>query len=207
MLYCLSEPFSRMLKRLAKVDVQLVEVMDEGLHELNEKRVAKLNEIAKAKELIKSAQSMIKGAQTHLKKLSLIPVLNLVHDAEGELAEAALLLAFRNKEVLPSPEKIGVKEIGYLQGLGDFVGELRRYSIDSLTNDDISEVKRAFLQMEQVYAVLKTFDFPRGLTPGVRKKTDIARGIIERTRADLSTAIENRRLLAGIASLRGHLGD
>jgi sugar phosphate isomerase/epimerase len=49
MLYCLSEPFSKMLKRLAKVDVQLVEVMDEGLHELSKKRVAKLNAIAKAK--------------------------------------------------------------------------------------------------------------------------------------------------------------
>ena len=49
MLYCLSEPFSRMLKRLAKVDVQLVEVMDEGLHQLSKTRVAKLNEIAKAK--------------------------------------------------------------------------------------------------------------------------------------------------------------
>jgi translin len=165
------------------------------------------NEISQAKELINTAQSMIKGAQIHLKKLNLIPVINLVHDAEGELAEAALLLAFRNKEILPSPEKIGVKEIGYLQGLGDFVGELRRYSIDSLTNDDIDEVKRAFSQMEQIYAVLKTFDFPRGLTPGVRKKTDTARGIIERTRADLSTAIENRRLLAGIASLRKHLRD
>jgi len=51
MLYCLSEPFSKMLKRLAKVDVQLVEIMDEGLHELSKKRVAKLNEIAKAKGL------------------------------------------------------------------------------------------------------------------------------------------------------------
>jgi sugar phosphate isomerase/epimerase len=49
MLYCLSEPFYMMLKRLAKVDVKLVEVMDEGLHELNKKRVAKLNAIAKAK--------------------------------------------------------------------------------------------------------------------------------------------------------------
>lgn len=49
MLYCLSEPFSRMLKRLAKVDVQLIEVVDEGLHELTEKRVAKLKEIAKSK--------------------------------------------------------------------------------------------------------------------------------------------------------------
>ena len=52
MLYCLSEPFSKMLKRLAKVDVQLVEVMDEGLHELSKKRVAKLNEIAKAEQSI-----------------------------------------------------------------------------------------------------------------------------------------------------------
>jgi sugar phosphate isomerase/epimerase len=49
MLYCLSEPFSTMLKRLAKVDVQLVEVVDEGLHELSNNRVAKLNAIAKAK--------------------------------------------------------------------------------------------------------------------------------------------------------------
>ena len=51
MLYCLSEPFSKMLKRLARVDVQLVEVLDEGLHELDKKRVAKLNEIAKLKHI------------------------------------------------------------------------------------------------------------------------------------------------------------
>ena len=164
------------------------------------------NEIATAKESIKNAQSMIKTAQTHLKKLSQIPVVNLVQDAEGELAEAALLLAFRQNEALPSPGNIGVKEIGYLQGLGDFVGELRRYSIDSLTNNDIDEAKRAFSQMETIYAILMTFDFPRGLTPGIRKKTDVARGLIERTRADLSTAIENRRLLAGIASLQKTLG-
>ncbi len=60
--------------------------------------------------------------------------------------------------------------------------------------------------MEQVYATLITFDFPRGLTPGIRRKTDVARGIIERTRADLSTAIENRRLLAGITKLQNSLG-
>jgi sugar phosphate isomerase/epimerase len=51
MLYCLSEPFSKMVKRLAKVDVQLVEVVDEGLHELSKTRVVKLNEIAKSKGL------------------------------------------------------------------------------------------------------------------------------------------------------------
>ncbi len=49
MLYCLSEPFSKMLRRLVRVSVQLVEVVDEGLHELNKSRVAKLNAIAKSK--------------------------------------------------------------------------------------------------------------------------------------------------------------
>jgi len=51
MLCCLSEPFSKMLKRLVKVDVQLVEILDEGLHELSKKRVAKLNAIAKSKDI------------------------------------------------------------------------------------------------------------------------------------------------------------
>ena len=49
MLHCLSEPFHKMLKRLAKVEVQFIEVVDEGLHELSKKRVAKLNEIATSK--------------------------------------------------------------------------------------------------------------------------------------------------------------
>jgi len=162
-------------------------------------------ELKKAKKSITNAQSMMKAAQTHLEKLSQLPVIGLVHDAEGEVAEAALFLAFNIKQNFPRPEEIGVSEVGYLQGLGDLVGELRRYAIDSLTDDNLKEAKRAFEEMEQIYATLLTFDFPRGLTPGVRRKTDIARGLIERTRADLSTAIENRRLLAGINSFQKKL--
>jgi translin len=163
------------------------------------------DEMQNAKESIDNAISLLKSAQSHLDELSQLPVIGLVHDAEGEVTEAALFFAFRQKEKAPSPDNIGVSDIGYLQGLGDFVGELRRYSIDSLTNDKLDEAKRAFSQMEQVYATLIKFDFPRGLTPGIRRKTDVARGLIERTRADLSTAIENRRLLAGITFLQDSL--
>lgn len=165
------------------------------------------NEMKKAEKSIENAQTKMKGARVHIEKLSQLPVIGLVHDAEGEVAEAALYLAFRQKHALPKPEEIGVTEVGYLQGLGDLVGELRRYAIDSLTNDNLDEAKRAFTEMELIYATLITFDFPRGLTKGVRRKTDVARGLIERTRADLSTAIENRRLLAGISSLQKTLGD
>lgn len=165
------------------------------------------NEIKKAEKSIENAQTKMKSAQIHLEKLSQLPVIGLVHDAEGEVAEAALFLAFRQQHTLPPPEEIGVTEVGYLQGLGDLVGELRRYAIDSLTNDNLEEAKRAFTEMEQIYATLITFDFPRGLTKGVRRKTDVARGLIERTRADLSSAIENRRLLTGISLLQKTLGD
>ena len=165
------------------------------------------NEIKKAEKSIENAQTKMKGAQIHLEKLSQLPVIGLVHNAEGEVAEAALFLAFRQQHTLPPPEELGVTEVGYLQGLGDLVGELRRYAIDSLTNDNLEEAKRAFTEMEQIYATLITFDFPRGLTKGVRRKTDVARGLIERTRADLSSAIENRRLLTGISSLQKTLGD
>ena len=165
------------------------------------------NEIQKANKSISKAKTLLKGAQVHLKELSSLPVVGLVNDAEGEVAEAALFFAFHQKQNPPTPDTIGISDIGYLQGLGDLVGELRRYSIDSLTNDNLDEAKRAFDHMEQVYATLNTFDFPRGLTPGVRRKTDVARGLIERTRADLSTAIENRRLLAGITSLQDSLGN
>lgn len=165
------------------------------------------NEIKKAEKSIENAQTKMKSAQIHLEKLSQLPVIGLVHDAEGEVAEAALFLAFRQQHTLLPPEEIGVTEVGYLQGLGDLVGELRRYAIDSLTNDNLEEAKRAFTEMEQIYAILITFDFPRGLTKGVRRKTDVARGLIERTRADLSSAIENRRLLTGISSLQKTLGD
>jgi translin len=165
------------------------------------------NEMKKAEKAIEAAQTKIKRARVHLEKLSQLPVIGLVHDAEGELAEAALFLAFQKKHNLPNAQKIGVSEVGYLQGLGDFVGELRRYTIDSLTNNNLQEAQRAFSEMELIYSILITFDFPRGLTPGVRRKTDVARGLIERTRADLSTAIENRRLLKGISSLQKTLGE
>ncbi|MFW9830227.1 MAG: hypothetical protein ACFFD8_00385 [Candidatus Thorarchaeota archaeon] len=163
-------------------------------------------DMSRARTSIKNAQSMLQDTQKHQKKLNQLPVLGLVNNAEGELAEAGLFLAFLEKQESPPPQEFGISDIGYLQGLGDFVGELRRYALDSLTNDNLDEAKRAFTQMESIYTVLMTFDFPQGLTPGVRRKTDVARGLVERTRADLNTAIENRRLLTGISSLQKMLG-
>ncbi len=51
MLFCLSEPFTSLLKRLENVNVHYVELMDEGLHKLNGKRVKKLRKTAEARSI------------------------------------------------------------------------------------------------------------------------------------------------------------
>lgn len=165
------------------------------------------NEFKKAVNSIESAKAILTKAQPRIQKLSQLPIAGLIHEAEGEVTEAVLLLAFCENHTLPGPKEIGVSDISYLLGLGDLVGELRRVAIDALKEENLGLATRAFNQMEEVYAILLTFDFPRGLTPGVRKKTDVARGLVERTRADISTAIQNRRLLAGVADLEKTLKD
>jgi translin len=162
-------------------------------------------------ELIAAAASLTK-AKALLKalhdKLSRAPSKSLgsfAQSAEGEVAEAALLLAFREGKRLPSPNKIGVGDMGYLLGLGDLVGELRRVAVDALKDDNSELAARAFDCMEETYSILLTFDFPRSLIPGIRQKTDVARGLVERTRADISTDIQRRRLLTGIAQLQKSL--
>ncbi len=152
-----------------------------------------------------NAKSILAAAHAELAKVPGLPVRGLVNNAEGEVAEASLLLAFRKEEAFVGPEEIGVGGIGYLLGLGDFVGELRRVTIDALTKDNLALAKKAFSQMEEVYSILLTFDFPNALTPGLRAKTDVARRLVERTRADISSEIQRRRLLAGIHKLQKSL--
>lgn len=160
------------------------------------------NILGKAETSINKAKSILAAARSEINELSMLPVVGLVQNAEGEVAEAVLLLAFRRVESLPSPEKIGVSDLAYLHGLGDLVGELRRTTIEALKNDDLELATRAFEQMEEVYSILLTFDFPSGLTPGIRKKTDVARQLIERTRADISADIQRRRLIKSMKELK-----
>jgi translin len=163
------------------------------------------DELDKAETKLSNAKALLVAAHKELAKIPGLPITGLVQNAEGEVVEAALLLAFRKEESFVGPEEIGVGEIGYLLGLGDLVGELRRATIDALTKNNLRLAKKAFSQMEEIYSMLLAFDFPNALTPGVRAKTDVARRLVERTRADISSEIQRRRLLEGISELQKSL--
>lgn len=162
-------------------------------------------ELRTAEASLTRAKALLTTLHDKLSKAPRQSLAGLAQNAEGEVAEAALLLAFRKEKTLPSPDQIGVGDMGYLLGLGDLVGELRRVAIDALKDDNSELAARAFASMEETYSVLLTFDFPRSIIPGIRQKTDAARGLVERTRADIGTDIQRRRLLSGIAELQKSL--
>ncbi|MBI4234644.1 MAG: haloacid dehalogenase [Chloroflexi bacterium] len=126
-----------------------------------------------------------------------------VEDAQKEYAEAQTLLAVVAGEPLPGPRDLGVSAAPYLNGLAEAVGELRRYILDALRRDDVSRCEELLDVMDEVYTALVTMDFPDAITRGLRRTTDMVRGVLERTRGDLTTALRQRSLEQRLASLEG----
>ena len=115
-------------------------------------------------------------------------------DALKEYAEASIVFALVEGADLPDPESLGVEVAAYLGGLAETVGELRRRTLDLLRNDRMEEAERMLAAMDDIYDLLVTVDYPDAITGGLRRLTDVARGIVERTRGDLTTSHQQRSL-------------
>jgi translin len=115
-------------------------------------------------------------------------------DAQKEYAEARTTFALVMGLPLPGPDELGMREAAWLNGLAESVGELRRHLLDVLRAGDLDRSEALLAAMDEIYALLVTIDYPDGVTGGLRRSTDIARSIIERTRGDLTTALVQARL-------------
>jgi translin len=128
-------------------------------------------------------------------------------DAFKEYAEAALVYALINDNDFPDPEDLLLEPATYLQGLAEAVGELRRRILDLLLKDNAPEAERLLGEMDDIYAILVTMDYPDAITGGLRRLTDVARGIIERTRGDFTLSLRQERLENSIRELETRLDD
>ena len=128
-----------------------------------------------------------------------------LQDSLKELAEAAITLALITQEPLPEPDAMGIDYPAYLNGLGEAMGELRRFALDSMRRDQIAEAERLLEIMDEVYSFLVTIDFPDAMTGGLRRTTDMVRGVIERTRSDLTTAVRAEKLQASLRAFEERL--
>lgn len=130
-----------------------------------------------------------------------------VEDAQKEYAEASSTLAFAEGSRLPTSEELGVGPAAYMNGLAEAVGELRRFVLDSLRRDDFSRCEDLLELMDDVYTILVSIDFPDSITRGLRRNTDMVRGVLERTRGDLTIALRQRRLEQQLAELEEVVTD
>jgi translin len=125
-----------------------------------------------------------------------------VADAAKEYAEARTTFALVTGAVLPGPDELGVPDAAYLNGLAEAVGELRRHLLDSLRAGHLERSEMLLGAMDEIHAVLVTIDYPDGVTGGLRRSTDVARSIIERTRGDLTSALVQARLRQALEAHR-----
>jgi translin len=112
-----------------------------------------------------------------------------LQDAQKEFAEAKITEAVVSGAMhAPTPEELAVEDAPYLNGMAEAIGEARRHTLDLLRHGRITDGEAVLSAMDDMYAVLVTMDYPDAITGNLRRSTDVARSLIERTRGDLSVA-------------------
>src|SRR5215217_5271121 len=122
-------------------------------------------------------------------------------DALKEFVEANVTCALIQNQPLQTPEELNVEEVTFLNGLAEVVGELRRRILDILRSGYSEEAERLLGYMDEIYSVLVTMDYPDAITNGLRRQTDLARGIIEKTRGDVTFSLRGEHLARAIRQL------
>ena len=117
-----------------------------------------------------------------------------VLDSQKEYAEARITLALVSGESIPGPDELGVRYSAYLNGLGEAAGELRRHILDVMRRGEVQQCEDILEMMDDIYSLLVTIDYPDAVTGGLRRTTDMVRGVLERSRGDLTVALRQREL-------------
>ncbi len=143
--------------------------------------------LAKAREIA----GLMKG---HVANYPDLYFTGYVQDALKELAEAHIFHGLIVSGTIPDPDALGVDYAAYLNGLGEAAGELRRYVLDVIRHDNPEKGEQVLNAMEDIYSLLVAMDFPDALTGGLRRTTDMVRGVLERTRGDLTLTARQGKL-------------
>lgn len=167
-------------------------------------RASHRHEFAEAADLLQQA-SALAAAMT----ADLAPYPDLYHagytqDALKELAEAHIVYALTHHDALPEPESLATPYPAYLNGLAEAAGELRRFILDLVRRERLAEAETLFTALDEIYSVLVTIDFPDAITAGLRRQTDMVRGVTERTRGDLTVAVRQQKLEEALRAFALH---
>jgi translin len=176
-------------------------------HCANAIRAVHREEYELATEHLTEARELVRSLQSDLAQYSDLYHSGYTQDALKEFAEASIVFALVQGFPLPSPETLSVEHATYLQGLAEAVGELRRRCLDLLRLGHSQDAERLLSYMDDIYTILVTMDYPDAITGGLRRLTDIARGVTERTRGDMTISRRQEQLERSLQRLEDRLPD
>ena len=157
-------------------------------------RAVHRGEFEEALRLIGLAGQRLKETDAMRQESPEIYYAGFLSDARKEYAEANITLAVISGDPIPRLEDLALDASSYLNGLAETIGEIRRYILDTLRRDSFDRCQELMEVMDEIYGVLVTVDFPEGVTGGLRRNTDQMRGVLERTRGDLTMALRQHKL-------------
>ena len=161
---------------------------------------------AEAGKRLEEASGLISEMDAVIEEYPELGRFDQVSAAKQEFSEASIVRGLTESGEFPDPVSLGVPMRSYLLGLGDVPGELRRQALDALRLGDIETAEARLSTMEEIFLSLVTME-EVALLKGLRRKLDIARGVIERTRSEVTAEAGRRRLGESVRRLTDRLGD
>ena len=203
----------------------LVDIGSQAIEQLTLRNRAREQALSASREVIRHSANAIRAvhrgefeearqviSQAALRLLETAPIrqenpeiyfAGFLADARKEFSEANITLAVISGGVIPRSEDLGVDPSSFLNGLAEVIGEIRRYILDALRRDAFDRCQELMDVMDEIYSILMTVDFPEAVTGGLRHSTDQMRGVLERTRGDLTMALRQHNLEVRLAQWEG----
>ncbi len=163
------------------------------------------HQFVEADVLLVEAKGLAKAAREALAPYPELYHAGFLQDAEKEMVEAAGVLAIVRGEPYPTADYLGVGTMAYLNGMGEAASEVRRFALDEMRKGKLDEAERILGLMEGIYDELISFDYPDGMTGGLRRTCDALRPVIERTRSDLTASVTQHALVHELRETRARL--
>jgi len=170
-------------------------------------RAVHRDERVSAAQNLSAANQLVESLRLELRDYPDLYYAGYTQDALKEYAEASIVYSLTGDDHLPQPEEMGLEYATYLKGLAEATGELRRRCLDILRHGHSQEAERLLSHMDDIYAVLVTMDYPDAITGGLRRLTDIVRGVNEKTRGDMTLSLRQALLEESIKRLEEKLDN
>jgi len=175
-------------------------------HCANAIRAAHRGDFAEAQDLLATAGEAARELVTDLGSYPDLYHAGYTQDALKEYVEARSVYAFIVSGDLPTPAELEVESAAYLKGLAEAASEMRRHTLNLMRQNRLQRAEEILGTMDEVYGQLMTIDFPDAITGGLRRTSDMLRGVVQRTRGDLTTAFRQEMMRQALRDFEARMG-